>query len=146
MLITKENIDIWYKEYKEQYARSTKYVKSRRGITRGLPPLSRKEFEMDFKSAIRDKDNSKKSGAQIARGMAKQEVFTMSFKQAKAASEAHIQRFGGKLTPELITKYRLEQVKDIFPLISTRGKELKKLGNDNATIALIIGQEFFGSP
>lgn len=145
MLITDKNIDIWYKEYRDQYARSTKYIKSRKGITRGLPELSRKEFEMDFKSAARDKDNLKKSGTQIAKSMAKQEVFGLSFKQARAASEAHIEKFGGTLTTEFINEYRLQKVKDIFPLISARGKELKKLGKASDEIALIIGQEFFGS-
>lgn len=143
MLITSKNIDIWYKEYTEQHKKSTKYAKSRGGKTRGLSPLSRAEFELDFKSEAAD--NPDKSGSQIAKSMAKEEVFTKSYKQAQKLAEAHAREFGEDLTADLIAQYRLETNTDIFPEIEYRRAELKKQGKDNATVKLIIGQEFFGS-
>lgn len=143
MLITKTNIDIWYDEYKSQYIKSTKYAKSRGGSTRGLSMLSRTEFEMDFKSEALD--NPKKSGSQIAKGMAKDEVFTKSYKQALKHAEAHVREFGGKVTADLVAQYRLETNKDIFPEIEARRAELKTKGKSKAEVALIISQEFYGS-
>lgn len=143
MLITKENIDIWYNEYKEQYKRSEKYIKGRKGTSRGLVMSNRKDFESDFISV--HFDNPKLSGKQLAKKMAKEEVFATSYKQAFKAAEAHVDKLGGKLTPNLITEYRLRTTGDIYPLITDRRAELFTLGKSAEEVALIISQEFFGS-
>ena len=143
MLITKTNIDIWYQEYKDQYKRTTKYIKSRGGEPRELSMLSRAEFEMDFRSEVLD--NPKKSGTQIAKSMAKEELFTKSFRQAQKYAEAHVKEFGGSVNAQLIAQYRLEKNKDIFPIIESRRSELFSKGKTKADVALIISQEFYGS-
>jgi len=144
MLITEQNIDIWYNEYKAQFKRSTKYVTSRKGKTRGLEMLSRSEFGVDFRSTVLDMPN--KSGNQIARSMAKQEVFAQTQKQATKSAEAHIKEFGGDLTPELITKYRTQSISDIFSVQNRRREELRAEGKSSKEIAMTISQEFYGSP
>lgn len=143
MLINKTNMDIWYNEYKDQYKRTTKYIKSKGGTPRGLAMLSRTEFEMDFKSEALD--NPKKSGVQIAKSMAKEELFPKSFKQAQKYAEAHVREFGGTVNAHLIAQYRLETNKAIFPEIESRRSELFTKGKSKAEVALIISQEFYGS-
>lgn len=143
MLITDKNIDIWYNEYKKQFERSTKYVKSRKGTTRGLKMSSRLEFKMDLLSE--HTDNPKLSGSQIAKKIAKSEVFAVSYKQATRSAEAHVSEFGGKLTTDLISKYRTQAIRDIFDLADIRRTELRKQGKTTSEIAFAIGQEFFGS-
>lgn len=144
MLVTKQNIDIWYREYQAQFKRSEKFVKSRKGKTRGLKMLSRNEFEMDFRSEVFD--NPKKSGTQIAQSMAKQEVYGVSQKQAVKSAEIHVSEFGGDLTPDLINRYRTQSISDIFDIQNKRRDELKAEGRKSSEIALIISQEFYGSP
>lgn len=143
MLITNENIDIWYNEYKQQFERSTKYVKSRKGITRGLAMSSKAEFRMDLMSE--HYDNPRLSGTQIAKKIAKSEVFAVSYKQAMKSAEAHVGEFGGKITTDLISKYRTQAISDIFDLTEAKRIELKKQGKTSSEIAFLIGQEFFGS-
>lgn len=143
MLMTKENLDIWYREYKKQFERSTKYSKSRGGTTRGLTPLTRAEFQMDFISETFD--NPKLSGKQVAQRMAKQEVFPQSYAQATRHAEAHVREFGGKLTPDLISKYRIQSENKVFEAISNRRYELQTKGLSASEIKLTIGQEFYGS-
>ena len=143
MLINKENLDIWYNEYKEQFERSNKYIKGRKGTTKGLSMSNRIDFESDFISEAFDNPNI--SGKQLAKKMAKQEVFATSYKQAFKAAEAHIREFGGMLTPDLITKYRLQTTTDIFPLIESRRAQLRASGETKRQIAILIGQEFYGS-
>lgn len=144
MLITEQNIDIWYNEYKAQFKRSTKYVKSRKGKTRGLEMLSRAEFGVDFRSTALD--NPTKSGNQIAKSMAKQEVFAQTQKQAIKSAEAHVAEFGGELTPELVTRYRTQSISDIFDVQNKRREELRAEGKSSGEIAMTISQEFYGSP
>lgn len=143
MLITDKNIDIWYNEYKQQFERSTKYVKSRKGATRGLTMSSKSEFKMDLLSE--HYDNPKLSGTQIAKKIAKSEVFAVSHKQALKSAEAHVSEFGGKVTMDLISKYRTQSISDIFDLTEAKRIELKRQGKTSSEIALLIGQEFFGS-
>lgn len=143
MLITNENIDIWYKEYKAQFERSTKYVKSRKGATRGLTMSSKSEFRMDLLSE--HYDNPKLSGTQIAKKIAKSEVFAVSHKQATKSAEAHVNEFGGRVTMDLINKYRTQSISDIFDVAEARRSELRRQGLSSSEIAFAIGQEFFGS-
>lgn len=143
MLLIKENIDIWYREYARQFEKSVKYIKSRKGSTRGLKPLSRRDFQYDFISQTYDNPNL--SGAQIARKMAKQEVFPQSWKQAEKHAEAHVAKFGGKVDIGLITKYRIQSEDRIFELQEERRVELKQKGFSSNEIALLISQEFYGS-
>lgn len=143
MLFNKENFDIWYRQYQEQYKRTTKYITSRGGTVRDTTPLTRTEFEIDFKSMVAD--NPKKSGVQIAKMMAKQELYETSFSQARRYAEAHVSEFGGVVDINLIQKYRLGTQTDIFETIKEFRNQMKLSGFTNQAAALMISQEFFGS-
>lgn len=144
MLLKKENLDIWYREYQEQYKRTTKYIRSRKGKIRDINgPMTRKEFEVDFRSVL--EDNPKKSGKQIAQMMAKQELYTISWKQAKNIAEAHVYAFGGNVDINLIQQYRLETRRDVFENIQLLRRQMKLDGFDDTSIASVVSQEFFGS-
>lgn len=143
MLLIKENFDIWYNEYKEQYKRTTKYVKSRKGKLRDTTPLTRKEFEIDFRSMVTD--NPKKSGTQIAKMMAKQELYTTSWSQAERLAKAHAAEFGGDVNLALIQQYRMESRQEIFGTIKQLRHRMSAEGFDSGAIRLIVAQEFFGS-
>ena len=145
MLFNDENYDIWYRQYKEQYKKTTKYIVSRGGSVRDTKPLTRSEFEIDFKSMAAD--NPKKSGAQIAKTMAKQELYETSFSQAKKFAEAHVNEFGGTVDINLIQRYRLGTETDIFETIRGYREQQKQAGFTNKKqLALMVSQEFFGSP
>lgn len=143
MLITKENIDIWYSAYEKQRAKSEKYAKSRGGTTRRLPKLTKAEFKMDLISEAAE--NPKLSGKQIAERMAKQETFVQTMRQARVHAEAHARVFGGEFTPELVMKYRIGAKDDVFKYQDARRAELKALGESATDIKLAISQEFYGS-
>lgn len=145
MLMTKSNLDIWYNDYKKQFNASVKNAKSRGGSTRGIKPLSRAEFGIDFTSEAFD--NPKLSGKQLAQKMAKHDVYKVSGKQARAFAEAHIKKYGGELTPQLIMQYRLETVSgnNIFEEIKLTSKILKDSGLSSYNVNILIGQQFFGS-
>lgn len=143
MLLIKENFDIWYDEYREQYKRTTKYVKSRKGKLRDTTPLTRKEFEIDFRSMVTD--NPKKSGTQIAKMMAKQELYTTSWSQAERIAKAHTAEFGGDVNLALIQQYRMESRQEIFDTIRQLRSRMSAEGFDSGAITLIVAQEFFGS-
>ena len=143
MLLVKENFDIWYREYQAQYKRTTKYIKSRKGTIRDTEPMTRKEFEIDFRSVL--EDNPNKSGKQIAQMMAKQELYTTSYSQAKRYAEAHVSAFGGEVNINLIQQYRLETRRDVFDNIQSLRRQMKHDGFTDSAIALVVSQEFFGS-
>lgn len=143
MLINDTNIDIWYREYRRQYDKSVKYVKSRKGVVRGLEPLSRQEFKVDFISETFD--NPKLSGNQIAQRMAKAEVYPQSWKQATVHAEAHARETGEKVTMDLINRYRVQSEATITDMVRARRAELKLEGYSANEINMLIGQEFYGS-
>lgn len=143
MLITQTNLDIWYNEYKKQYEKSTKYVRSRSGKTRGLKPLSRAAFASDFISEA--SDNPKLSGTKVAQKMAKAEVFPVSSKQASVFAQAHAKQFGGKVDINLEMSYRigLRREQDLWTAIKERNRELDYAGLSGKARRDTIYQEFF---
>lgn len=143
MLITTENIDIWYKYYTEQYFKSTKNVKRLGGQTRGLDMLSRAEFEMDFLAEAADKPSM--SGTVLAKKMAKQDVYGQTEKQATKQAEVYAEREGIEVNRSLINRFKAQAMPEFFNEIDLRREELKKEGYTSKMIAILIGQEFFGS-
>lgn len=143
MLINKTNIDIWYLQYEEQRARSEKYVKSRGGSVRGISKLTRAEFEMDFISMAADDPSI--SGSALAKKMAKQEVFQKSWAQTESIATAHAGHFGDTLSFSEKMAYRIGAKNDLWDAISIERSNLKTKGFKNAAIAILIGQQFFGS-
>lgn len=143
MLITEQNLTIWYNEYKKQYKKSEKFVKSRSGRTRELPMLSKTEFDMDFRAEVYD--NPKASGKEIAQKMAKQDVYGQTAKQARKQAEAYVEMFGGHVTGDLINRFRAQSMTEFFDIIEARREELKNSGLASSTVKIMIGQEFFGS-
>jgi len=145
MLITEQNIDIWYREYKAQRARSEKYVQSRKGVTRELPVSSRAEFKLDFLTAV--SDNPKLSGKQIAQKMAKEETYTLSNKQVTKIAEAMSTYHGIPVTPQLVAQIRVGATgaDPFWATITARQYELKGNGMSWDEVKVIVSQEFFGS-
>ena len=142
-LLTDSNIDFWFKQYRAKYARSKKYAERQGGEVRDVPPLSRKEFEIDFRSEIEDNPNL--SGSKIAQKMAKDDVYTHSFKQARAAAKAIAEKEGREITSKDIINIRTNAT-GFWNDLGSYNNELKKSGLNSKQRRLKISQEFFGSP
>lgn len=142
-LLTKTNIDFWFRQYSNQFDTTKKYVKSRGGKVRDVEPLSRADFEIDFRSELEDKPG--KSGSQIAKQMAKDDLYLHSFKQAKALAKAEAEREGKPLRGQDIENIRLGK-KNVWSDIATTNQELKNAGFSGKERSIIIGQQFYGSP
>ena len=143
MIISEKNLDIWYREYLNQRERTAKYIKSRGGQIRSTKPLSRSDFEVDFKSEV--EDNPKKTAKNIAKKMAKDDLFILTHRQSEKLSEAHVKEFGGKSNISFIMKYRLGLITDSWDVIESRRQELFSEGYNTYRANITIGQEFFGS-
>lgn len=143
MLLTEQNIDIWYRVYKKQYETTKKYITSRKGSYRDIGMMSRDDFETDFRAMV--SDNPKLGGTAIAKKMAKQDLYTTSYAQGKRLAEAHTDVFGGEVDIQIIQKYRLGLTSDIFNIIQAVRKDMKSQGFSNNAIAIMISQQFFGS-
>ena len=108
MLINEQNLKLWYREYKKQFEKTTKYVKSRGGQVRTGSASDYEWFKTDFMSEAL---GSKLSGKQIAQKMAKAEVYTVSSKQARLAAETLSNKTGKKLTPNMLASFKLNLFK-----------------------------------
>lgn len=154
MLITEQNIDIWYREYLAQRKRSEKYVKSRKGVLRGLEVSTRAQFRKDL--VTNASDNPKLSGKQLAQKMAKEEVFSLTSAEAMARAKAMSTYHGIPVTPQLVAQIRVGAtgiVSSFWATVTARQYELHDAGYkwrssnpDEETVETLIGQEFFGSP
>ena len=145
MLLTEVNIDIWYSDYLNQFKKSEKFVKSRKGRTRGWKPLSREEFKYDFISEVND--NPKLSGKQVAVKMAKHDVYGTTYKQATKLAEAFSRETGMPMSLSLVTKFMAQSttLSGFFDQIRQRRQEFEQEGISTYTANKLIGQEFFGS-
>lgn len=141
-LLTDLNIDFWFERYRSQYDRSKKYVERKGGKVRDIPPLSRKEFEIDFRSEV--EDNPELSGTKIAQKMAKDDVYLHSFKQAKALAKAEAEREGKPLRGQDIENIRFG-ITNLWSDIETTNQELKNAGFNGKERKLKIGEQFYGS-
>lgn len=148
IILSKTNIDIWYKEYLKKRENIIKTVTRRKsgkapGVLRDdIEVSNRHDFETDFRSMI--EDNPGKSGAQIARMLAGRELYKRSWKQAENFAKAHIEHFGGNMSLNLIYRYLTEQLPEnnIWDAIKKRRMELNETMStyeSNRTIA----REFF---
>lgn len=94
-----ENIDIYYREYKKQFEKTTRYVKSRGGrVDEEYQEnrLTKDEFRVEFISAI---DSNPNVGAKkLVQDMAKSDVYTFSKSQAYKAAEREAALSGVELT------------------------------------------------
>lgn len=141
-LLTDSNIDFWFKQYRSQYDRSKKYAERQGGEVRDIPPLSRKEFEIDFRSEV--EDNPELSGTKIAQKMAKDDVYTHSFKQARAAAKAKAEKEGRAISGEDIWNIRLNST-GFWDDVRSFANKLKIKGLSGKEQRLKVGQQFFGS-
>lgn len=146
----------YYKIYLEKYNSTTAYIKKRGGAVRPLKkPLNYYMFNVDFISE--QIDNPGKDKKHLALSMAKNDAYTNSWKRAEKLAEAHVAKFGGKVSMNLIHRYQLDVVKPEYDEkgnvisysvvldIERRREELKKLGISKSDIMYTVGQEFFGS-
>lgn len=136
MLVNETNLQIWYRAYKKQFEKTTKYVKSRKGQTRLSTPSNYSDFKLDFKSQLKD---SKLSGKQLAQKMAKQEVFYVSKKQAQTAAREYARQMGQRFDYGLMTKMRLS----LFEQTQEYRKTLTGMSSYQQN--KLIAQHFFGS-
>lgn len=142
MILSNDNIKIWYAEYLKQYERTKKYVKSHGGKVRDITPSSLRDFKIDFITASYE---SKRGAFEIAKKMAKEELYLNSWKRSLALAKAHVRKYGGVLNLNLIQSYRMQAVRgnNIVNDIRLRREQLKS-SEEDVNIELTISQEFFG--
>lgn len=137
MLITEENIQLWYREYSKQFAKTEKYVASRGGQTRAGKPSSYYWFKTDFLEAAK---TTTLSGKQLAQKMAKAEVYTVSSKQARLAAETLSKKTGKRLTPNMLASFKLNLFKQTEEYRASLDSTLSATEKNK-----LIAQNFFGS-
>jgi hypothetical protein len=154
MLITEQNLDIWYKAYRKQFDATSKRLKSRglkiRQVTgrdgkqQDVQPLTRAQFAGDFRSELADITSAGKykSGERIAQSMAKTEVYAQSYEQAKKAAQQAVDTQGKTMSTKLIEYYRSGSWWDV---IQQKRAELSELGYNTYEQNLQISEEFYGS-
>lgn len=145
MLMTEENIDIFYREYKKQLNKTIKYAKSRGGIItpRGENVMNRTEFKTYFIGFAAD--SGEKSGMKIARDIAKDQVYELSHKQAVRAAERAATLFGDTYNINEIMRYRIGARKEIFDYQHERIRDLMKSGLTIKEAKKAVSQEIWGS-
>ena len=143
-----------YEVYKEQRAKSLKYIESRKGKVRKvdgrmISESSFKEFKTDLVSSL--EDNPKISPKELAKRMAKDEVYSVTSAQARKFAEVAADLFGDEYNIGNVTKYRLGFTGPLFERIEqfkeekrqeylSRGEKLSSY-----KLNMLVGQEFFGS-
>lgn len=146
MILSDDNLNIWYKDYLKKFENVTKYIKRQGGTPMSTKPMSRQEFGIDFISMTYD--NPSMSGKNIAQTMAQQELYSKSYTQAKKLAEAEISM--SNVTPKdkmkIINEYRMDIRQNIWNGIRQIRSNMKAQGFSNEAITLFISQEVFGSP
>jgi hypothetical protein len=134
-----------YNEYLDEYKRTTEYVRKRGGRLSDSKPSNIYGFQSDFNTALEEYKYKKRGAASLARRLAKEELYINSWERATKLAEAHVRKYGGKVTLHLIQSYRMETVKgpNIVDDIRDEIKSLKKRGVESTS--LLISQEYFGS-
>lgn len=143
MILSNENINIWYKDYVKKYNNIEKFIKSRGGTSSNIPMLSKQAFKTDFISMSYDYPNI--NGKKLAETLAQNQLYTKSSKQARKAAEAEMSKLGTPVSLQIITEYRLGIRTNIWDAIKHKKKVMRWQGHDEEYIVLKISQEFFGS-
>ena len=120
MILSNENINIWYKDYVKKYNNIKKFIKSRGGISLNIPMLSKQAFEIDFRSIAYDYPNT--NGKKLAETLAQNQLYTKSSKQARKAAEAEMSKLGTPVALQIITEYRLGIRTNIWDAIKHKKK------------------------
>lgn len=140
------NIDFYYREYKKQFDKTTKYVKSRGGRVQEEYQenrLTRDEFAVEFISAI---DSNPNVGAKkLVQDMAKEHVYDFSREQAYKAAEREAALTGVELTQQLINSYRMGYNKNIFEIAKHAYREFRKVLGSSTAARIKVSQEIWGS-
>ena len=143
MILSNENINIWYKDYVKKYNNIKKFIKSRGGISLNIPMLSKQAFEIDFRSIAYDYPNT--NGKKLAEKLAQNQLYTKTSAQAKKAAEAEMRQVGTPVSLQIISEYMLGTRTVTWDNIKQTRKIMKAQGFTNEAAALFIAQEFFGS-
>lgn len=158
IIYSEERWDELYREYKDQWNRSSKYVQRMSGERRSgiTGPLEKELFKIDFISERMD--NPKMYGKKLAVAMAKNEVYPVSQKQAKELSKAYSRAYSDSAEedPSMTLKFKVgspefKKEGGFFDLLKTARieieQELKAQGKpvNSKVINMKIGQRFFGS-
>lgn len=175
MIRTETNYKYWYSRYLEQYNASNNYVKKIGGKA-AAEPMQYKKFVSVLNSEANDQMKEKKlsekqiSGVNIAKQLAKQDVYERTEKQGLADVKSYLRSLEKrgmptvKISARLINQFRSgansfyadmelrrteladEDIEALENMITNSNKRLKaeKYGKD-AAIAFIISQEFYDS-
>lgn len=143
MILSNENINIWYKDYVKKYNNVKKFIKSRGGISLNIPILSRQAFEIDFRSITYDYPNI--NGKKLAEKLAQNQLYIRTLEQSKKAAEAEMRQVGTPVSLQIITEYMLGIRTVAWDNIKQTRKIMKAQGFTNEAAELFISQEFFDS-
>lgn len=141
--LTPSNLEMWHKDYLNQYDRSVAFIRKIGGTPREKKPLTLSEFKSDLESE--KNDNPKMSYGKLAIKMAKEDAWPHTFKHAQKMVDARAKREGTSYT--LMDIFKAQSNPADWHTLSLRNEELKKQGMlDSHDRALTISQEYFGSP
>lgn len=139
MLLTDENIDIWYREYQRKYRNITKYVKRKHGeLPENHEMASRREFDSDFRRMVEDHPNL--SGSQIAKKMAQQELYIVQYSELR-----HVQRFSHEEKMKIMVGADKQSLGDLHQEITRDYHRMIGDGISPYAAKLIISNTYYGS-
>lgn len=140
-----EQIDELYKTYLRQRESSKRYIEKHGGEMRETDISSKSDFITDLKSARAD--DRKASYSNLAKKLARDEVYISSTAKATASARAHAQMYGVEYSPGLVQAYRMNveyQGETIWDNISEAYRNLRDQGLKSKVAREIIANEFFG--
>ena len=143
--LSAERIDELYGIYLRQRETSKRNVEKHGGEMRDTYISTKKDFVSDLKSARGD--DKKSSYSDLAKMLARDEVYVTSTKKAFAAAQAHALSKGVPLSPGLVQAYRMNieyRGETIWEDVSRRYHELRDQGLNSRTAKNIIASEYFG--
>jgi hypothetical protein len=144
LLINEQNLNVWYRAYNKQFDTTTKYIKSRKGQPQVTQKVKFEVFKEYFLTL--HAENPSQSGMSIAKDLAKDQLYAISYKQARSLARAHVKQFGGESSINLEQMYRVNSSnlgdKNILKLVAS---ERATLAGSETQKNIYIGQKYFGS-
>lgn len=131
-----------YSKYKQQYEKS----RARTGFA-AEPPQSFDEFKMNFnavKREIKEQKTHRLSGTQIAQGLAREDVYERSFKQARSIREA-LGKHGFE-APSLSSIRAGNIPADFWKMVKDERQGAIERGMSQRDASIYISKYIFGSP
>ena len=141
-----KSVDELFKIYKKQYKLSAKEM-AKHGNQPALKQQTKRQFRESLKSEINTiKDAGKKlDSAQLAKQMARDDVYEASIKLAKAISRA-AEKAGLKGYSAKAIRLGIVDYTEFDKAIEAIYKELKAQGKSSYEAKEIISSQYYGSP